>query len=89
MLDAETDARKSGGVYPELNAIGVAFFPVFATIGRTDDIDEVIEDALETMQGFDYHAIAWSFPKEMRDAECGGDRYIPGIVMMVKNTKIS
>lgn len=87
MLEAQNDAKRSGGVYPKLNAIAVGFFPVYVTIDRTDDIDEVIEDALEAFQGYDYHAIAWSFPKETRDMECEGNRYIPGIVMMVKNTK--
>ena len=87
MLEAQKDAKRSGGVYPDLNAIAIGFFPVYATLGRTDDIDEVIGDALDIFKGYDYHAMAWSFPRETRNIEYEGSRYIPGVIMLIKNTK--
>ena len=52
-----------------------------------NEIDKLIENALEEFFFINYHAIAWCFPKETRKYVSENDDILPGIVMIIKNVR--
>lgn len=86
---AVSDAKKSRANSKDVRSIGVGFFPVYKKNTRIDNVDELIGQTILEFDKQDYHAIAWCFPKEMRDhvAETSGN-LLPGIVMLAQNVDL-
>lgn len=82
---ATKDAARSRGGNNKQIAIGVAFFPVYVKGKYKEQIDILINDAIESFSGLDCHAIAWCFPKETRKVIHDGGNICPGVFMAVKN----
>lgn len=99
MNDAVKDAKNAKGPY-DVTGIGAAFIVPHLTIKRAlarmedeespgDWVESWINEVLE---GNDYHAAAWCFPKEMRnhlandEVDICGDGYAyPGMMLLLKN----
>lgn len=84
MLSALKDA-KGTRCNSRTAAFGVGFFPVYKSGGRVSDIDELITKTIEQFCKLDYHALAWCFPKEVRNFQGHTGNILPGVFMLVKN----
>ncbi len=84
---ATTAAKESDGLKESDKTIGVAFFPLYTKKKDMNEIDKLIENALEEFFFINYHAIAWCFPKETRKYVSENDDILPGIVMIIKNAR--
>ena len=78
------NTRGTGGV----DAIGVAFLPVYVKANKINDsmtLENVIEKTICSMQKVDADLVAWCFPKRLRDhvSEKYGNA-LPGVIMMAK-----
>lgn len=85
MDNAISDAKRTRANDVDANAIAVGFFPVYTPNQFIKDIDKLIESSLSEFHGIDYHALAWSFPKENRTTISSTGYLCPGIFMVVKN----
>lgn len=86
--NAVIDAKKTEGIGHSDKVIGIAFCPVYAKKKDINEIDDLIEDALEDLRYSDHHAIAWCFPKETRRNVSEKGNILPGVFMIIKNAKI-
>jgi len=85
MDNATDDAIKTRANTKTVKAIGVGFFPVYKKDNRVKDLDELIEQTLIDFDEQDFHAMAWCFPKEMREYVSSKSNILPGIIMLAKN----
>jgi len=85
MGSAKKAAKQTRGNDTDANAIAVGFFPIYLPHQWSSDIDVDIEEMLKKFRALDYHALAWSFPKENRTQVSSEGNVCPGIFMLVKN----
>ncbi|MCB0743518.1 MAG: hypothetical protein KDC67_06415 [Ignavibacteriae bacterium] len=91
MKEALADAKKSAGIYKNdgVRSLGIGFFPVYLKSRHKNKINEMILKSVNEAQLYPYHAIAWCFPKEARNEITEQKNLLPGIIMVINNTKYS
>ena len=86
--DAVRDAENTKG-NDEVNAIGVAFLPLYARVDKVENIEKLIAETIKrAIELKGPHLVAWCFPARLRNhiAE-KNNNYLPGIVLLAKATK--
>lgn len=84
MISACQDAKKSRGNH-SIKAIGVGFFPVYINNNSVKNIDLLIYNIIRNFIQYEYHAIAWTFPKQMRNYTSDINNVLPGLFLVAKN----
>ena len=85
---ALTDAKKTKGSTKSLEAIGVAFIPVYLPLKQNLKLEEFIESAIKELSSNPrYHLVAWFFPKQFRSYVSANNNILPGVFMLASNTK--
>lgn len=84
---AVCDAVNTRGT-DDIDAIGVAFLPVYVKENKINDsmtLEDIIEQTIEAVQKIDADLVAWCFPKRLRKhvGEQYGN-YLPGIIMLAR-----
>jgi hypothetical protein len=87
MVSARQDAKKSRG-NSSSKAIGVGFFPVYRKNNLVKDIDLLINNTINDFYQYDFHAIAWSFPKQMRNFIFENNNILPGLFLVANNIEM-
>jgi len=86
MASAVKDAKASKN-NSAVNGIGVGFFPLYKKSTRVQNINKLIEETIEEFSNFDFHAMAWCFPPEMRDyTNENTSNRLPGVILLAKNS---
>ncbi len=100
-LDKALNDAKSSRNNDDVDALGALFVVPYLTVNRaqslleseTSDLHEHIEQYVnQVIDTNNYHAVAWCFPKEMRqylldyaDDLAGSDYLYPGVILLIKN----
>lgn len=86
LKDAVNDAKKSKGSQKDLDAIGIAFAPVFITSKYEATIDEEISAMVEEMKReFRGSMIFWHFPSASRTLKSSTEKYCwPGLFVIAQ-----
>ena len=68
-------------------AVALAFIPVYLPVSQEEKLEECISKAVKEMLGAGFHALAWTFPLQMRNPK-KDDKYIsPGVFLAAANEK--
>ena len=83
------DTLHTRGNDKSVESCGIAFLPTYIATGKADDLDAGIASAIAALKMADCHAAAWCFPPECRRLDCGNDKYAPGVLLALSNTRHS
>ncbi|MBB1488633.1 hypothetical protein [Oceanospirillum sediminis] len=100
-LDKALNDAKSSRNNFDVDALGALFVVPYLTVNRAQNLLESEESDLhehiaqyvnQVIDTNNYHAVAWCFPKEMRqylldhtDDLAGSDYLYPGVILLIKN----
>jgi hypothetical protein len=83
------DARVTRGVDSDLTSIGVTFLPTWLPKKRGDVLDMKLECAIRELCEGDFHAVAWTFPKERRLVVSDAGNFTPGVFLIASNVRFA
>jgi len=85
LLDKALSDAHNTSCGESIHAVGVAFIPFYIKeAALSEDIDELIDGALDEMKKIGADLIAWCFPEFMRDNVSEKGYIHPGVVMLAK-----
>lgn len=86
LLDlAEIDAKKSRGANIQTKAVGAAFVAFYIGKRESNNVDNLINEAIASIKDCNYHTLGWCFPKHTRTVLSENGNILPGIAILAKN----